>query len=67
MVMHQEKIVHIPGCPTDNNLLCPLDVFKEIFKNSIDANKCQFEQVCQFKNEENSSQHRTPLNQKFEV
>lgn len=55
MVMHQERIINLPGCPSESDL-CPLDVFKVIYKNSIDETKCQFEHICQFGIQENSSQ-----------
>lgn len=45
MVMHQERVVRLPGCPSNDDL-CPLNVFTEIYRDSIDESKCNFEDVC---------------------
>lgn len=49
LTMHQERIVRIPGCPQG---LCELSTLKKIFKESLE---CDFDEICQLVNSEESS------------
>lgn len=44
LAMHQEKVVHIPGCPSDEDL-CSLATIKKIFEWSL--NQCNFDEFCE--------------------
>ncbi|XP_073834052.1 multiple inositol polyphosphate phosphatase 2 [Musca autumnalis] len=43
LTMHQERIVHIPGCPQDNDL-CSLNTLRQLFAASVD--NCNFDEMC---------------------
>ncbi|XP_055597001.1 multiple inositol polyphosphate phosphatase 1 isoform X2 [Uranotaenia lowii] len=43
LLTHQEKPIHIPGCPRDS-LLCDYNLFKESFSERIET--CAFEAMC---------------------
>ncbi|XP_055371226.1 multiple inositol polyphosphate phosphatase 1 [Condylostylus longicornis] len=43
LVLHQEKVVHLPGCPKDSDL-CDLKQIKHSFRNSLE--KCDFDEIC---------------------
>lgn len=42
LIMHQERIIQIPGCP--ENSPCPISVLEELFSDSI--HRCRFEEIC---------------------
>lgn len=44
LVMHQERVVHIPGCPSDADL-CSLATIKQIFDRSL--HQCNFDDFCE--------------------
>ncbi|XP_015031938.2 multiple inositol polyphosphate phosphatase 1 [Drosophila willistoni] len=44
LVLHQEQVVHLPGCPQDNDL-CPLATLRLLFRESIE--NCDFDTLCQ--------------------
>lgn len=44
LFMHQERIVHLPGCPSDQPL-CPLSTFIETHREQIE--KCRFDEICE--------------------
>ncbi|XP_037050361.1 multiple inositol polyphosphate phosphatase 1 [Bradysia coprophila] len=44
LAMHQEKVIHIPGCPTDKDL-CSLATIKGTFEWSL--NWCNFDEFCE--------------------
>ncbi len=44
LAMHQEKVIHIPGCPEDTDL-CSLATFKKIFEESL--YQCNFDDFCE--------------------
>ncbi|XP_061402196.1 multiple inositol polyphosphate phosphatase 1-like [Musca vetustissima] len=43
LTMHQERIVHIPGCPQDSDL-CSLNTLRQLFATSLD--NCNFDEMC---------------------
>ncbi|KAL7743894.1 hypothetical protein ACLKA6_003121 [Drosophila palustris] len=44
LVMHQERVVRLPGCPQDDDL-CPLKTLRRIYADSVE--RCDFEALCQ--------------------
>ncbi|XP_015598443.1 multiple inositol polyphosphate phosphatase 1 [Cephus cinctus] len=42
LVMHQERIVHLPGCP--KNMPCPLSIMKNLYPDNEE--ECQFDTMC---------------------
>lgn len=43
LTLHQERVVHIPGCPVDNDL-CSLATLRKLFAHSLD--NCNFNEMC---------------------
>ncbi|EDW52981.1 multiple inositol polyphosphate phosphatase 1 [Drosophila sechellia] len=43
LVLHQERVVRLPGCPQDQDL-CPLATLRRIYANSVDH--CDRENMC---------------------
>lgn len=43
LVLHQERVVRLPGCPQDKDL-CPLATLRRIYANSVDH--CDREKMC---------------------
>uniref|UniRef100_A0A1I8PYE6 Multiple inositol polyphosphate phosphatase 1 n=1 Tax=Stomoxys calcitrans TaxID=35570 RepID=A0A1I8PYE6_STOCA len=43
LTMHQERVIHIPGCPQDSDL-CSLSTLRQLFADSVD--NCNFEEMC---------------------
>ncbi|XP_075158302.1 multiple inositol polyphosphate phosphatase 2 [Haematobia irritans] len=43
LTMHQERVVHIPGCPQDSDL-CSLKKLRQLFAESVD--NCNFDELC---------------------
>ncbi|XP_017089699.2 multiple inositol polyphosphate phosphatase 1 [Drosophila bipectinata] len=46
LVLHQERVVRLPGCPQDKDL-CPLATLRRIYADSVE--RCDFEELCQLK------------------
>lgn len=46
LTLHQERRVHLPGCPTDKDL-CDMDTFEKAFSFSI--KNCSFQDMCTLK------------------
>jgi len=44
LVMHQERVVRLPGCPQDDDL-CPLATLRRNYADSVE--RCDFEALCQ--------------------
>ncbi|XP_062141359.1 multiple inositol polyphosphate phosphatase 1-like isoform X2 [Drosophila sulfurigaster albostrigata] len=47
LVMHQERVVRLPGCPQDDDL-CPLSTLRRNYADSVE--RCDFEALCQAAN-----------------
>ncbi|XP_065363936.1 multiple inositol polyphosphate phosphatase 1 [Calliphora vicina] len=45
LTLHQEQVVHIPGCPVNNDL-CSLNTLRKLFAHSLD--NCNFNEMCAF-------------------
>lgn len=43
LTMHQEQVMHIPGCPLNSDL-CSLETLRKLFANSLD--NCNFNEMC---------------------
>ncbi|XP_039496825.1 multiple inositol polyphosphate phosphatase 1 [Drosophila santomea] len=46
LVLHQERVVRLPGCPQDKDL-CPLATLRRIYAKSVDH--CDREEMCRVK------------------
>ncbi|TMW45832.1 hypothetical protein DOY81_009093 [Sarcophaga bullata] len=43
LTLHQEQVIHIPGCPNDQDL-CSLTTLRKLFAHSLD--NCNFDEMC---------------------
>ncbi|KAK7579725.1 hypothetical protein V9T40_000354 [Parthenolecanium corni] len=48
-VRHQERPIHIPSCPLNKELLCPLDIFERGFEKFSYEN-CKYDEWCRMGN-----------------
>ncbi|XP_037726994.1 multiple inositol polyphosphate phosphatase 1 [Drosophila subpulchrella] len=46
LVLHQERVVRLPGCPQDKDL-CPLATLRRLYAKSVDH--CNVEELCRVK------------------
>jgi len=46
LVLHQERVVRLPGCPQDRDL-CPLATLRRLYAKSVDH--CNVEELCRVK------------------
>lgn len=44
LLTYQERILQIPGCYSNENMMCPWETFQEIFENSIQ--NCNYNDLC---------------------